>query len=90
MHDAWLKIDFKGKLLTICGVGIKSADDCPGRDPTSVKISYWDTEDEKSVQIAEFPLNFEAQRHRLLKFKVPTCQTTEMRFDFHHDNHDHF
>ena len=47
--DAWVKIDFKGKPYTICGVGIKSADDCPGRDPTSVKISRWDMDDEKFV-----------------------------------------
>ena len=88
-HDAWAKIEFGGKRLTIAGFGLKSADDCPSRDPTSVKVSYLD-EDGVSVQVAKFDLNFEQKRHHLLKFKVPTCQATEMKFDFHHDHHDHF
>ena len=45
MQDCWVKINFKGKAFTICGVGIKSADDCPSRDAESVKISYWDSEE---------------------------------------------
>ena len=87
--DAWAKIEFKGKKLTIGAFGLKSADDCPNRDPTSVKVSYLD-EEGVSVEVGKFELNFEQKRHHLLKFKVPTCRTTEMKFDFHHDHHDHF
>lgn len=88
-HDAWAKIDFKEEVYTICGVGIKSADDCPGRDPTKVTISYWDAVDEKEVPIGEFRMNYEGKRHRTLKYKTPTIDTSWMKFSFHHDNHDH-
>ena len=43
-QDAWVRIEFNGKKLSIAGVGIKSADDCPGRDPTSMKVSYLNEE----------------------------------------------
>ena len=57
-HDAWFKIDFKDKVYTICGFGLKSADDCPSRDPTHVKVSYFDATEDKMIQIAEFELDF--------------------------------
>ena len=88
-HDAWVRIEFNGKKLTIAAVGIKSAHDCPNRDPTRMKVSYLD-EEGAFVDAGTFAMNFEGKRHHLLKFKVPTCQTTEMKFDFHHDHHDLF
>ena len=89
-NHEWARIIFGGKTHTVCAVGIKSADDCPGRDPTKFKVSYKDEDEDKEVEIAEHALNFEHQRHRELKFKVPACETTAMKFDFFHDNHDHF
>lgn len=57
--NAWVNIEFNdNKVYTICGVGIKSANDYAQRDPTKVQISYWDMNEEKEVQIAEYPMDF--------------------------------
>lgn len=37
--DSWIAFDFMAVELTFAGVGIKSANDCPHRDPETIEIS---------------------------------------------------
>ena len=88
-NDIEAKIAFNEKKLSIAGFGLKSAKDDPHEDPTKVKVSYLD-EDGAWVEAGEYAVNFGHERGRLLKWKIPACQTTEMKFDLHHDNNCHF
>ena len=88
-HDGWFKIDFKDKVYLVCGFGIKCPSDYPEADPTSVKVSYLDANQDKVVQIAAFEVDFEGERNRTIMFKIPPVEAKDMKFDLHHDNHFH-
>ena len=38
-HDSWIEFDFKSAKTNFAGIGIKSANDCPERDPETIVIS---------------------------------------------------
>ena len=56
--DAYVVIDFKGKVYTVCAVGIKSADDIPARDPNRVVISCKSAGDNEEIKLAEYNVDF--------------------------------
>ena len=51
-------------------------------DPGKMKVSYYDDDDEKWENVGEYELDFEQKRQHLISMKIPTCRTTEMKFEF--------
>jgi len=85
--DSWIEFDFKGADTTLVGVGIKSANDCPSRDPETIVISVPADPQSKewivhhTIQV-DFP-SVENKRWHEIQFVIPEVTTTKMRFDCH-------
>ena len=62
---SWVSIQF-GAPINFSGIGFKSANDCPHRDPNKVTVKV--DHDGQKMQIAAMSLNFEAKRWHTLNF----------------------
>jgi len=80
--NAWVEFDFKGKEFEFAGIGIKSANDRPERDPKKVVISVPYEIGTGWGEIATFDIDFEEKRWHEVKYTIPPVTASKMRFDF--------
>lgn len=82
--NCWVKFDFKGKEWDFNGIGIKSANDFPDRDPEKVVISIPQASKtgEGWKAIATLDIDFEKKRWREIKYSIPATRASKLRFDF--------
>ncbi len=72
--------------MTIVGIGIKSANDCPNRDPKQVNISTVDkTVPSKGTAwkpVCSSTLDFQSKRWHEVNFLIPVTKTDHIKFEF--------
>ena len=71
---------FKSR-ISIAGIGFKSANDCPHRDPTSVRISIL-ADNYSNEHVATYDLDFEEKRWHTLKFMDMNLSSKQYFFQF--------
>ena len=64
------------------GIGFKSANDEPKRDPDVAKILIFDDARNSWIHTSTVQLNFDKDRWRTLRFKIPSCMTSAVIIDF--------
>lgn len=79
--NCWVEFDFKGKEWDFNGIGIKSANDCPDRDPEKMVISVPKKEGGWRA-IETFDLDFKSKRWHEIKYSIPATRASKLRFDF--------
>ena len=85
VQTSWIEIHFNERVLTVCGIGFVTANDCEHRDPKKITISYFDEEEEDFKESIVVRPQFNHERHKLYMFKVPACQTKAFKFEMSHD-----
>ena len=78
--NCWVEFDFLGKEWDFNGIGIKSANDCPERDPEKFVISVPSEEGWKAVE--SYDIDFERKRWREIRYSIPATRASKLRFDF--------
>jgi hypothetical protein len=76
---SWVKIQFE-ETVSFSGIGFKSANDFPNRDPNKVTVKI--SNDGNQIQIAAVSLNFESKRWHTLNFFSISAKTKEVIFEF--------
>ena len=67
--------------MELSGLGFKSANDCPHRDPNSVTVEIWKDDDWHAID--EFDLDFSPMRWETKKFAFfDVFMTTKVRCQF--------
>jgi len=80
---SYVMVDFKSKQgLRLNGIGFKSANDCPFRDPDTASVFIFDTSNQKWINIAVFTLEFNEKRWSTVKFRLPACVTRSVLVEF--------
>jgi len=74
-------IDLQGIRLPLHGIGFKSANDESKRDPDVAKILIFDDARNSWIHISTLHLNFEGDRWRTLRYKIPSCMTSAIVID---------
>ena len=83
-RKSWIMIEFN-QHLSFQGIGIKSANDHPRRDPTEVKVNVFHPLTGGWQQIAHVQLKFNFQRWHTLNFPEIHGSTKSVLLDF--ENH---
>ena len=88
-HKPWAMLKSKQGSWKIRGFGLKSANDCPYRDPGSVRVFAHDTSTNQWVHISTVEeLEFSEERWCLYKFALPQIQTCAILFEFCNESHE--
>ena len=73
---SWVMLEFQ-QAITFNGLGLKSANDCPQRDPEQATVFIFNSRTAGWEQIADLELDFQLTRCKTLQF--PEVRATNLR-----------
>lgn len=81
-NQSWVLIEFT-KPVTFVGLGIKSANDCPHRDPDEASVSIFNPHTQQWNKIADLAIDFENDRWKTLQYlDVSAAEVSSIIIDF--------
>lgn len=84
---SWIKIEFE-KAVSFAGLGFKSANDCPERDPAEAVISITDFYDFIPKKIAKLAMRFSRHRWEIIQFPDISAENIQsITFEFRNNNY---
>ena len=77
-------IDCNGAAQKVHGIGLKSANDCPHRDPDSAKVFIFDDARKTFIHVSTLALAF-GERFETTHYKIPSSTTSAVLIELHNN-----